>query len=76
MEEITPVTIRFPADLHAAIKKRAKEGNRSFNSEVIYELRESPGQSQPQPAQTGHLAQAIEETPEITMEVAWKRYCK
>ena len=37
MKEIS-ITVRFPPDLHAAIKQRATNDRRSFNGEVIWEL--------------------------------------
>ncbi len=35
-----PITIRFPLDVLAMIRKLAKQHERSFNGEVIWALRE------------------------------------
>jgi len=39
-ENETRITIRFPSDLVEAIKKLAKENDRSINTEVVRAVRE------------------------------------
>lgn len=34
------ITLRLPADLHAALRKAAEEDTRSLNSEIIHVLRQ------------------------------------
>lgn len=68
-----PITTRYPRDLLADIKKRAKESGRSFNSEVIHELR----QYQVKPTQPENPEQITGEdlqSAELEMEEVWKRY--
>jgi hypothetical protein len=71
------ITTRYPVDLYNAIKQRAEEGGRSFNAEVVYELRQYQAkQSQPKSLATvpGVNAEDLQTTGELTIEQAWKRY--
>lgn len=42
---ITPYTVRFPADVHAAIKEAAEADERSINSWIVITLREAAAKS-------------------------------
>ena len=67
-----PITTRYPPNLVDAIKRRAKESGRSFNSEVIYELLQY--QENPEPTERQALTEKDLQSTETAMEEVWKRY--
>jgi hypothetical protein len=40
-EDFVKTALRLPRDLHAAIHEAAREGERGFNAEILFRLRQS-----------------------------------